>query len=955
MIKRFFKTTCLVWLSFVTIGKAQQINNDFVEGEIYVKLKPNFIRRGLVKLTNDVNIQSEIPIINGIVEKSNSKIEDASNPYFFSKNDEIKDVFRIKLDNEIAIEQVLKDLKEDPSVEYVERIRKREIISVPSDTLYSQQWFLDKIKAPDAWDVNPGVQDIIVAVVDNAFDITHPDLAANLVTGYDVGDNDADPTPPDASFSHGTHVAGIVAAVNNNITGIASAGNNRVKVMPIKGTTNAGGNRAITHGYEGVAYAVNQGAKIISLSWGGAGFSQLEQDVINDAYANGVMVIAAAGNEGNSILQYPAAYEHVVAVASLDIDDGLSSFSSYGAYVDISAPGRGILSTIPFNTYASFNGTSMATPLVSACAAYLRACFPTLSGDSLETILKITSDNIDNENPTRLGMVGTGRVNLLKAVACKGANLFAEQPTISPTNYLCEGDSALFDINAVSSESFEWFKDGLSVSNTKSFYAKADGTYKLVRTLGSCIVESDELKIIYNEVFTSKPSVTDLTTFYCDSQNNFVVASQSGTPANAFGPKEAIYTGLPVGFDGFLKSGDYPTVNVSGIAGLIDSVSISITWQKKDGGTHDNCDIPDGGGTAFNEEVSFSIVSPEGVEVDLVHTSDYGRGTASSGMVTTVFNVNGAGLVGDPLPSSGSFKAAGDLSVYEDKVPVGVWTLIANDDATLDPLCVSGFSVTIKTKQPAGSPTVKWFSDESLGTLLSVNDTLTVPTTTVGIQDYYAVAEVPGLCLGPVAKATVEIKTIPDIYAYPISGLYVNSNEIDALIKGSGISSNFNESGTTVSGNDKNNQPYSYNISSTAPQISPITLCATESYLLFGLGCNGTIEWKYNGIIKYGDGVVLNNVSPPLNVTATCLQDWSCPALVNIPFNFLEATTPLTLESTLIESSEQNYYGSPISSSQLIKENSDINYTAPNSISLNPGFESKLNTNFKAEIGNCPN
>lgn len=939
----------------MTIGKAQQINNDFVEGEIYVKLKPNFIKRGLVKLTEDVNVQTEIPLINGIVEKANSKIEEASNPYFYTKNDEIKDVFRIKLDNDLAIEQVLKDLKEDPTVEYVERIRKREIIGVPNDTLYHEQWFLDKIKAPEAWDINAGVQDILVAVVDNAFDITHPDLAANLVTGYDVGDNDNDPSPPDASFSHGTHVAGIVAAVNNNTTGIASAGNNRVKVMPIKGTANYAGNRAITHGYEGVAYAVNQGAKIISLSWGGGGYSQLEQDVINDAYANGVMVIAAAGNEGNSVLQYPAAYEHVVAVASLDIDDGMSSFSSYGEYVDLSAPGRGILSTIPFNTYASFNGTSMATPLVSACAAYLRACFPTLSGDSLETILKITSDNIDDENPTRLGMFGTGRVNLLKAVSCKGENLFDEKPVISPSNYFCQGDSALLDINAVSSETYEWFLNGNSVSNTKSFYAKEEGTYKLVRTLGSCIVESDELKIVYNEVFTSKPSVTDLTSYYCHDENNYIVATPGVVSTNPFGPLETAYTGSPVGFDGFLKSGDYPTVNVSGLAGMIDSVSISITWEKKDGGTQNNCDIPDGGGTPFNEEVSFSIISPEGVEVDLVRTSDYGRGTASSGVVTTVFNVNGASLVGDPLPSSGSFKAAGDLSVYQDKIPVGVWTLKANDDSTLDPLCVSGFSVTIKTKEPVGEPTINWYADASLTTLLSSNDTLNVSTAAVGTQYYYAVSESPGLCAGAMTKSTVNIKSIPDVYAYPTSGLYASAAQIDALIKGSGISASFEESGATISGTDKNNNPYSYTVSSSAPQTSPITLCASESYLLFGLGCNGTIEWNYNGNIKYGDGVIINNVNPPLNVTATCLQDWSCPALVNIPFNFLEATTPLVLESTLVESSEQNYYGSRISSSQLIEDNTSINYTAPNSITLNPGFESKVSTNFKAEIGNCPN
>ncbi|MCL4135080.1 UNVERIFIED_CONTAM: hypothetical protein GTU68_057204, partial [Idotea baltica] len=892
-----------------------------------------------------------------IIKEANSSIEDASSPYYFSKNDDIKNVYRIKLDNELAIEQVLKDLKEDPSVAYVERIRNREIISTPNDSLYSQQWFLDKIKAPEAWDVNPGVQNIIVGVVDNAFDLTHPDLAGNLVTGYDVGDNDADPSPLDAGFSHGTHVAGIVAAVNNNTIGISSAGNNRVKVMPIKGTTNAGGNRAITHGYEGVAYAVNQGVKIVSLSWGGAGYSQLEQDVINDAYANGVMVIAAAGNEGNSILQYPAAYEHVVAVASLDSDDGLSSFSSYGSYVDISAPGRGILSTIPFDTYASFNGTSMATPLVSACAAYLRACFPTLSGDSLETILKITSDNIDVENPTRIGMLGSGRVNLLKAVSCKGENLFDEKPFITPSSYFCEGDSAMFDINAVSSESFEWFLDGVTVANTKSFYAKSEGSYKLVRTLGTCIVESDEQSITFNNVFTAAPSVTDLTTFYCDSQNDYVVGTPASTPANAFGPMETSYTGPVVGFDGFLKSGDYPTVNVSGIAGLIDSVSVSITWQKKDGGTHEHCDIPDGGATAFNEEVSFSIVSPEGVEVDLVRVSDYGRGTATSGLVTTVFNVNGLALAGDPLPSSGSFKAAGDLSVYEDKVPAGTWTLIANDDATLGPnYGVSGFSITIKTKQPAGVPTVNGFLMQ-FGDIDSTNDTLTVPTSVVGTtitMQYQKLLDLQrNLLLSQpcVSKAfQMCMHILPQEYL-------ASPSQIDDIIKGLWNSANFGGSGTRFRVMIKITILIRIVFQSSDRRCRHYACGIREllSFLLFGLGCDGTIEWKYNGIIKYGDGLLINNVTPPLYVTSTCLQTWSCPALVNIPFNFLEGTTSLVLESLTNQNSEQDYYGSPITSSQIINENSNINYKAPNSISLTPGFESKQNTLFTAEIGNCPN
>ncbi|MFT6880430.1 MAG: serine protease [Psychromonas sp.] len=936
--------------------QAQQINDDFIEGEIYIKVKASLTGRSLNRASENVNAQREIPSVYSTVSKSQGLIERTKAPFYKSKNEGLKNIYRIKLDRNTSLEQVLKDFKDDPNVLYVERVRRRRIIAVPSDTLYNDQWYLEKIKAAEAWDVNPGSQEVIVAVVDNAIQVNHKDLAGNMVGGYDVSDNDADPSPPNALFSHGTHVAGIVAAVNNNITGISSAGNNRVKVMPIKATSDASFQNYIDNGYEGISWAVLNGAKIISLSWGGSGYSQVEQDIINDAHANGLIILAAAGNANSSELQYPAAYEHVIAVASLDKNDARSSFSSYGTHVDIAAPGRGILSTIPFDTYASLSGTSMATPLVASCAAYLLSSFPTLAMDSVEIILKATSDNIDLANPNFIGLLGSGRVNLLNAISCRQADIFSNKPLVSPTNYFCEGDSATLSIDVNGSETFEWFFNDALVGTLNDLVVKQEGMYTLKRLSGTCEVTSDPLQIIYNRNFSAKPTVTDLNALYCEATNTMVIGTPSG--CNFFGPSTYNYSGPAVGFDGFLKSDDYLTAEVSGVAGFIDSITVSITWHKKDGLTHNDCGMADLGATPFNEEVSFQLVSPQGIKVDLVRTGDYARGVATSGEVITVFTPNGLKITGNPLPATGTFGAAGDLSAFEDKIPQGTWTLIASDDATVDPLCVSEFSITIKTKKPASPAAVKWYSNEDLSEFLLKNDSLTVATNIVGVQYYYAVTSCEGLCPGSAAKSQVRIHAVPDLYAFPISSVTLSNSELESLPKTNNLSLAFNsDSGTVVSGYSEEKGALNAQIASTPPQTSPISICDTGDYLVFGLGCNGTIEWE-SALWQwpiYGSSIILNNASGPIALTATCLQSWTCSALENLPFQFTDGLSPLSLSGILTENSEQNFNGSNISSTQVLKSNSKVDYAAPQSILLNPGFESKLSSVFKAEIGNCSN
>lgn len=926
---------------------AQQGNNDFVLGEIYVKVKPNFTRRFL-KNKSETNVAFELPRVQQVINNANEQVDKAEAPFYNLKDEKLKTLYKIKIKGSGDLRTLIEALKEDPSVEYAEIVQKRQIIATPNDPSYSGQWFLPKIKASEAWDINPGSVDVKIAVVDNAIDTNHEDLAANMIAGFDVADNDNNPNPPNASFDHGTHVAGILSAVTNNAIGIAAAANNRVKIIPVKATSDLSNNRFIDAGFEGIVWAVNNGADVISLSWGGGGYSQAEQDVINYAYNNGVLVIAAAGNENNAIASYPAAYEHVISVAALDDTDTKSSFSSFGATVDISAPGRAILSTLPFNTYGSFSGTSMATPLVASCAGYLMSCFPSLSPDSIEVILKRTADNIESLNPSYNGQLGAGRVNLLKAVSCQNSALFSVEVAASPSPYFCEGDSANLSIDVVSTESFEWFLNETTTGiNSNSFFVKDEGQYTVKRTLNDCVLTSSKFPVTFNKTFTDSPLTQNYTGEYCSSLDLTAVAPL----CENYGPKQFDYNGPVVGFDGFEISGDLPSVEVSNIGGLIDSVAVVVVWQKKDGGNYLSCGTPDGGGTPFNEEVSFQLQSPSGKIIDLIRTDTYLRNAPNIGDITTVFSINGAIISVGDSPASGNFAPAGDLSVLENDVPVGTWTLIAEDNATLDPLCVSGFGIIIKTKEPVNPPQITWYESAVGGNVLSTTSILTISNNTIGNVDYFVSAQCEGMCPSPLSRATVEVKTIPQLFALKVSEVLITNAQLDTLISAQTMSlSNNAQNLYYVNGLDENGAAYNYLIANKSPDVSPVTVCGENDYVIFGAGCNGTISWSTG---ESGLGIYVENLQTDMAITATCNQTWECTPLSNIPFDIFTSSPALFISNSTGPGSIQQYFGNTITSEQLIEGPSTIDYRAPKSIVLNPGFETKTNTVFSAQMGDC--
>lgn len=323
-----------------------------------------------------------------------------------------------------AAEQTVADLQDDPdtvSVAVAGPVR-----ALTDDPEAGRQWALTTLRLPDAWRYSTG-SGVVVAVVDSGADTTHPDLADNLVAGVDVVGAGVRTTVSDGN-GHGTHVSGTVAAVTHNGVGVAGAAP-LAKVMPVK-VLNSSGSGYTDDVAEGVVYAVDHGAQVINLSLGSTSYNTVLAQAVSYARAQGVVVVAAAGNSrgSGSPVMYPAALPGVIAVAATDASDNDASFSNVGSYVDIAAPGVSIRSTVPGGGYASWSGTSMASPHVAAVAALLRAAVP--RADDVEDLLLTTATDLGPAGAD--DATGQGLVNPVAALTQAGVAQGPVWPPATP-------------------------------------------------------------------------------------------------------------------------------------------------------------------------------------------------------------------------------------------------------------------------------------------------------------------------------------------------------------------------------------------------------------------------------------------------------------------------------------------------------------------------------------------
>lgn len=262
---------------------------------------------------------------------------------------------------------VVADLQRLAIVEYAEpNFSASAFDTTPNDTRWAEQYGPARMQAPAAWDLSTGANSITIAVVDTGVQSTHPEFAGRLVAGCDFVNRD---TLPEDDQGHGTHVAGIAAAAGNNGSGIAGISWG-ARIMALK-ALDANGSGTYQQIAQAIVYAADNGAKVVNLSLGGSEPSAVLEDAVNYAVAQGAVVVAAAGNSGTNSPNYPAAYAAAIAVAATDSSNVRASFSNYGSYVDLSAPGVSILSTFLSSAYSSKSGTSMAAPHVAGAAALL--------------------------------------------------------------------------------------------------------------------------------------------------------------------------------------------------------------------------------------------------------------------------------------------------------------------------------------------------------------------------------------------------------------------------------------------------------------------------------------------------------------------------------------------------------------------------------------------------------
>lgn len=280
---------------------------------------------------------------------------------------------------------------------------------VPNDPNWTLQWGPKKIEADYAWNTTMGSSSVLVAVIDTGIAYAHPDLAVNYVSGgRDWVNNDNDPLDDEG---HGTHCAGIIAAVTNNGKGIAGLA--QVKIMAEKGLDDEGSGESIDLA-NAIVHAVDQGADILSMSWGSYFYSSVIHDAVKYAHSHGVLVIASAGNEGTTLRHYPSGYPEVISVSATNPSDGRPTWSNYGRWIELAAPGEDIFSTYTPSGYRSLSGTSMSCPHVAGVAALAWSMFPSYPRDWMRNWLRYTANDLgsagfDND-------FGYGRVNARKAV-----------------------------------------------------------------------------------------------------------------------------------------------------------------------------------------------------------------------------------------------------------------------------------------------------------------------------------------------------------------------------------------------------------------------------------------------------------------------------------------------------------------------------------------------------------
>jgi serine protease len=360
-------------------------------------------------------------------------------------------VYQVALPPSQSPEKAAALLRKTGLVEYAEAMRQFDPLYEPNDPyadsmLASNQYYLKNIRAYKAWDIEKGDTSIVIGISDTGTRYTHKELVRMIkynyadridgldndndgytdnFRGWDMADDDNDATDNSSHSAHGIQVAGVSSAQADNAKGIAGVGFN-CKYLPIKIYPGPGGGSFA--GYESIVYAADHGCSIINLSWGGPALPSLfEQDVINYAVFNkNAVVVAAAGNTPANLFVYPASYDNVLSVATLDKLNRKSTNATFNTLVDLSAPGVSIITTqfTHDSSYFTVGGSSFAAPMVAGAAGLVKKKFPQFKAEQIAQQLRVTANPVIYTvaaNATFTDMLGKGILDVAKALATTNA------------------------------------------------------------------------------------------------------------------------------------------------------------------------------------------------------------------------------------------------------------------------------------------------------------------------------------------------------------------------------------------------------------------------------------------------------------------------------------------------------------------------------------------------------
>ncbi len=335
---------------------------------------------------------------------------------------------------EAAMAKIKAALEKNPNFEFVEENFLAQGAVVPNDPRFYSQWHHNTIMTPSSWDISTGSSEIPIAIIDSGVDPDHPDLMEKLISGYNFLEHNSDTHDV---LGHGTAVAGSAAASSNNSIGVAGvAWQNPIMPLVVLDSSNWA---TYTNIANAIIYAVDNGAMVINISIGGSSSSYTLENAVNYAWNNGVLVFAAAANYNTNTPYYPAACTNAVAVSATDANDNRPSYSNYGDWITLSAPGGSILTTNNGGGYGSWSGTSFSSPIAAGVAALVWGANLQLSH---QKVLEIMKSNADDLGAPGFDVVyGYGRINAYNAMVAATdyePEVDYEAPMVnltSPSNY----------------------------------------------------------------------------------------------------------------------------------------------------------------------------------------------------------------------------------------------------------------------------------------------------------------------------------------------------------------------------------------------------------------------------------------------------------------------------------------------------------------------------------------